>query len=148
MAQRPTCAAPSPCAGARRGILGTPGVLGEQAAPEDGPRSVPRAPTLPVRARGGPALTLQTENGAWGRPATSPRPHSVPAAGFPTLDLVLILSVLSFSVLTFPPHVQKRPNTLESETPSKGGGGCGRQQPWQPDSGTPGHLRLRVTGWG
>lgn len=67
---------------------------------------MPRAPTLPVRAGGGPALTLQTEERCLGRPATSPRPHSVPAAGS-TLDLVLILSVLSLSVLTFPPHVQK-----------------------------------------
>lgn len=54
---------------------------------------MPRAPTLPVGVGGGPALTLQTEERGLGRPARSPRPHSVPAAGSP-LDPVLILSVL------------------------------------------------------
>ena len=62
---------------------------------------MPRAPTLCVGAGGGP---LQTEEQGPGRPATSLRPHSGPAAGS-TLDLFLILSVFPPSVLTFPLHV-------------------------------------------
>lgn len=59
-------------------ILGTPRVLGEQAAPERQDPAQCRAPTLPVRA-GGPALTHTDGGTVPGAAATSPRPHSVPA---------------------------------------------------------------------
>ena len=86
------------------GILGTPWSAGGggQAAPE---RQDPaRCPEHRHCTLGLGEAPLQTEEQGPGRPATSLRPHSGPAAGS-TLDLVLILSVLPHSALTFPPHV-------------------------------------------
>ena len=86
------------------GILGTPRSAGGggQAAPERQDPS--RCPEHRHCASGLGEAPLQTEEQGPGRPATSLRPHSGPAAGS-TLDLFLILSVFPPSVLTFPLHV-------------------------------------------